>query len=75
MIRQRQKEKKKLEKEIGKYEPYIQQFTVKGKIYDEFTKDPISNIEVYPQLCVFPVSNDPFIYGKKRRFRNIFICC
>ncbi len=57
--------KEKAGKEIGKYEPYIQQFTVKGKIYDEFTKDPISNIEVYPQLCVFPVSNDPFIYGKK----------
>ena len=57
--------KEKSGKEIGKYEPYIQKFTVKGKIYDEFTKDPISNIEVYPQLCVFPVSNDPFIYGKK----------
>ena len=57
--------KEKAGKEIGKYEPYIQQFTVKGKIYDEFTKDPISNIEVYPQLCVFPVSNNPKIYGKK----------
>ena len=57
--------KEKAGKEIGKYEPYIQQFTVKGQIYDEFTKDPIANIEVYPQLCVFPVSNDPFIYGKK----------
>ena len=57
--------KERAGQEIGNYEPYIQKFTVKGKVYDEFTKDPISNIEVYPQLCVFPVSNDPFIYGKK----------
>ena len=55
--------KEKAGQEIGKYEPYIQKFTVKGKIYDEFSKDPIYGIKVYPQLCVFPVSTDPTIYG------------
>ena len=55
--------KERAGQEIGKYEPYIQKFTVKGKVYDEFSKDPIEGIKVYPQLCIFPVSNDPAIYG------------
>jgi len=55
--------KERAGQEIGNYEPYIQKFTVKGKVYDEFSKDPIYGIKVYPQLCVFPVSTDPAIYG------------
>tara|TARA_R110000772_G_scaffold66159_3_gene147504 strand:- start:30 stop:1805 length:1776 start_codon:yes stop_codon:yes gene_type:complete len=55
--------KERAGQEIGNYEPYIQKFTVKGKVYDEFSKDPIYGIKVYPQLCVFPVSTDPTIYG------------
>ena len=49
--------------EASKYTPYIQLFTTKGRIFDFNTKEPIKGIEVYPQLCVFPVSNNLFIYG------------
>ncbi len=59
-------EKKRLKEEAGqeasKYIPYIQIFKTTGRIYDELTKEPVANIKVFPQLCVFPVSNDLFIY-------------
>jgi len=38
--------KERAGQEIGNYEPYIQKFTVKGKVYDEFSKDPIYGIKV-----------------------------
>ena len=48
--------------ELAKYEPYIQIFTTKGRVYDKQTKEPVQGIEVIPQLCVFPVSSNPSIY-------------
>jgi len=52
--------------EASKYLPYIQKFTIKGQVYDQFTNDPIRGIEVHPQLCIFPVSTDPKIYADAR---------
>lgn len=42
---------------IAQYLPYIASFTTKGRIYDKQTKEPIQGIDVYPQLCLFPVIN------------------
>jgi len=62
--RLKEEQKEKVGNELAKYEPYIQKFTVKGRIFDYQTNEPIEGIEVKPQLCVFPVSNDLFIYGE-----------
>ena len=68
-------EKKRLKEEAGqeasKYIPYIQIFKTTGRIYDELTKEPVANIKVFPQLCVFPVSNDLFIYGEDVVRQNV----
>ena len=70
-----QDEKKRLKEEAGqeasKYIPYIQIFKTTGRIYDELTKEPVANIKVFPQLCVFPVSNDYFIYGEDVVRKNV----
>jgi len=42
--------------EIAKYLPYIGIFRTKGRIYDKQTKEPIQGIDVFPQLCLFPVT-------------------
>lgn len=49
--------------EAAKFLPYLQIFSIKGRIYDYQTKEPIEGIQVRPQLCAFPVSNNLFIYG------------
>ena len=68
-------EKKRLKEEAGqeasKYITYIQIFKTTGRIYDELTKEPVANIKVFPQLCVFPVSNDLFIYGEDVVRQNV----
>jgi hypothetical protein len=68
-------EKKRLKEEAGqeasKYIPYIQIFKTTGRIYDELTKEPVADIKVFPQLCVFPVSNDFFIYGEDVVRQNV----
>ena len=57
--------------ELAKYEPFIQIFTTKGRVYDKQTKEPIQGIEVIPQLCVFPVSSNPSIYEDAIRKNRI----
>ena len=57
--------------DLAKYEPFIQIFTTKGRVYDKQTKEPIQGIEVIPQLCVFPVSSNPSIYEDAIRKNRI----
>ena len=72
LIEDKKREAKlKAGEELAKYEPYIQVFTTKGRVYDKQTKEPIQGIEVIPQLCVFPVSNNPSIYPKAVRQNRI----
>ena len=45
--------------ELSKYLPYLQVFSIKGRLYDWQTKEPIKNFIVRPQLCLFPVTSNP----------------
>ena len=50
--------------EAAKFLPYLQIFNIKGRIYDYQTKEPIEGISVRPQLCAFPVTNNPLFQKK-----------
>ena len=57
--------------ELSKYLPYLQVFSIKGRLYDWQTKEPIKNFIVRPQLCLFPVTSNPK-FGLPLQSKNSF---
>ena len=57
--------------EAAKFLPYLQIFNIKGRIYDYQTKEPIEGISVRPQLCAFPVTNNPLFQKRPNSSDNL----